>query len=167
MFDVQEYFKQLADNTVDAIQLIKESMVLNITMKDGQWSILEIAEHICIVDKTVIAGMMRNTNLPGAAEEIIGKEKLNKIIVELRARKVVAPAAMNPVGAFTTFNDFEEMFLANRNKLIKLIADKNIIIDARSFPHPYLGEMSMSDWCYFLIAHTNRHCLQIQDMIKA
>jgi hypothetical protein len=46
-----------------------------------------------------------------------------------------------------------------------MVAEK-FVIDNRMFPHPYLGNLTMVDWCYFIISHADRHCLQIQDKLQ-
>jgi hypothetical protein len=164
MFDLNNYLQELQQNT-EAILLTtqKYATLNNDKRKEGKWSVLQTAEHLYIVDVAVMTGMLRPNLEPISENELYGKEKLHKIIVKLRARKTLAPNGMSPIDQFETIQDFRKAFTFQREKLVSYLANGKIIVDNRKYIHPYLGDMSVSDWCYFLILHAQRHLLQIEE----
>jgi DinB superfamily len=164
MFDTTEYLHQLNENTEAIIGVAQANVEYDAEIpSDGKWSTLLIMEHLYIVDRAVMAGMLNKHLEKHDTAEIFGQQKLNRIIVEMRGRKVVAPDGMIPSGQFESMQQFMVAFAIQRSKLRNYILEEKIIVDQRYYKHPYLGEMTISDWCYFIIAHARRHLLQIHD----
>ena len=124
-----------------------------------------ILEHIYLTDKIVIAIINRPTEKLHTDEEFIGNEKLKRWLVEKQAKKVKAPEMLEPKGDLKDVATFEKVFLAQRNLLKHQIEKGEIVIDNRIHKHPMLGEMTISDWLYFLIHHTQRHLEQAKELI--
>ena len=43
---------------------------------------------------------------------------------------------------------------------------QQLVIDNRVHKHPSLGEMTVSDWLWFMIRHTERHLEQVKEVIR-
>lgn len=161
------YFLNLLDqNTEEVLALVKTCSADQLRFKqDGQWSMLEILEHIIIVDKLCAALLLKPSNETATDLNLYGKAKLNKILVEGRTRKVQAADILKPKGAIENISLFEKVFLAERNLLKENIENKKIIIDNKTHKHPLLGAMTIADWLHFIPCHTERHLEQIKDLL--
>ncbi len=164
--NTQNYFATLDDNTNAVLQLAKSSTTAQLShIEKGKWNVLQILEHIYLTDKIVIAIISRPTEKLHTNEEFIGNEKLKLWLVEKQTTKVKAPEMLEPKGDLKDIASFEKIFLTQRNLLKQQIEKGQITIDNRIHKHPMLGEMTISDWLYFLIHHTQRHLKQAQMLI--
>lgn len=77
----------------------------------------------------------------------------------------MAPEALLPKGEVTDVDAFKKRFQEQRKELKEDIENGKLIIDNRTRKHPRLGEMTVSDWLYFLISHTERHVEQIGELV--
>jgi DinB superfamily len=167
MFDVQIYLKKMNANTA-ALQVLLSIPNVDFNFKKAAeaWSILEIVEHIYKVELGVYRSINKPTELYSDTPTIIGEEKLNRIIIDMRARKTKVPEGFAPSGIFTNVTFAIENFLNLRNKWQTNFNENKINIDNRIVVHPYLGNMTIIDWLYFLLAHSQRHYLQIEEIIQ-
>lgn len=165
--EIASYILKLDANTTEALALIKRCNETQLRYKpEGKWNTLEIAEHICSTERLVIALLSKpSANLHGE-ENVIGNEKLERILVTMRARKVKAPDSLEPKGLLNTAEAFEEKFIAQRQVLKENLLNGKIIIDTRIHKHPIMGEMTITDWMYFIIHHTQRHLEQIKELMN-
>ncbi|HVA98165.1 MAG TPA: DinB family protein [Bacteroidia bacterium] len=161
------FLETLDNNSNTTLQLAKSCSEAQLLFKkNDNWSILQILEHICKTDKVVIDLIEKPSDKISETEEILGTKKLTKLVVEARAFKVKAPEILLPIGTISNVNDFEKLFLSQRNLLKKKIESGKIIIDNRIHKHPYLGEMTIIDWLNFIVNHTQRHLEQIKDLFR-
>jgi DinB superfamily len=166
MFNITQYCTQLLDNTKQVIEIAKSLPQETLLKKeDTKWSMLECLEHIAIVDKQVLLSMLKMPDATHDVDYYYGQNKLQKIIVDFRNRKkITAPISVQPKGIYTNIADWQQAFTITRNKWLDYIGNQKIIVDNRYQEHPFLGNLTMSDWCYFIISHADRHCLQLQEM---
>ena len=164
--DLINYIRILDDNTNDTFQLAKSCSLDQMQISnDGRWNILQLLEHICIVDHVVYRILLKSSDKISETDEIMGDGKLKRLIVEKREYKVAAPESLHPKGDISDIVTFEKIFLQQRNLLKQDIETGKIIIDNRIHKHPLLGEMAISDWLNFIIHHTQRHLEQIKDLV--
>ena len=50
------------------------------------------------------------------------------------------------------------------DKIVGHINSNTIEQETITLKHPILGEMTKVDWIHFMIAHTNRHLVQIEEV---
>lgn len=164
--DIPTYINTLNSNTDSLLKLICSCPPdkLNST-KNGQWSILQIAEHICLTDEMIHSMLLSHTDSVHEKEEIIGDEKLKKILVGGRSHKVLSPGALIPKGSVKDYDTFKELLTMQRAAIVQNLQEGVLVVDNRAFKHPFLGEMTISDWLYFIIHHTQRHHDQIKDLL--
>lgn len=161
-----DYFQTLDQNATEVMTVLNSCTEKELNYSEANsWNILNILEHILLTEKTVISLSFHSIEKKSDKEELFGAEKLNKIIVKLRARKVKAPEFLQPKGEITSIFQFKEEFTLNRERLKKGISSGRIIIDNSVYPHPYLGEMTIRDWLNFIPAHTKRHIYQIHELL--
>jgi uncharacterized damage-inducible protein DinB len=153
------------------IQLLNSFLNLNkeeIEFKPAEnvWSVLEVLEHIFMINKAVlkviVTPALEKSN--NTSYELFGESKLNHLIVTKRANKVPAPEFSNPTGLFTTITDAEQNLNSLIDKIVDYINEINIEQETITLKHPILGDMTKVDWIHFMIAHTNRHLLQIEEL---
>jgi DinB superfamily len=164
MLDTQDYLKKMDANTAQLVALLnQENIDFNFKKSPEVWSILEIVEHIYKVEIAVYKSINKPTDLHSDTQYLIGEEKLNRIIVAMRARKTIAPQGFAPTGIFTNVNYALNKILTLRNKWKTDFDENKIIVDNRVVVHPYLGNMTITDWLYFVLAHSERHYFQIAE----
>ncbi len=164
--NTQHYFAALDENTNHVLQLTKSCTTVQLSQSENEkWTVLQILEHIYLTDKIVIAIINRPSEKLHTNEEFIGNEKLKRWLVEKQTTKVKAPEMLEPKGTWSDVASFEKAFLAQRNLLKQQIEKGEIVVDNRIHKHPMLGEMTISDWLYFLIHHTQRHLEQAKKII--
>jgi hypothetical protein len=130
----------------------------------GCWTPLEVLEHICLTEALVFGLLQRHSDEMHDSEEVHGSSKLQHLIVNKRALKLQAPERLHPRGAFTSEADFEAKFTAQRNALKAALTDGSIIVNNRLYTHPALGKVTVTDWLYFLVHHTERHVEQMKEV---
>jgi hypothetical protein len=161
MFDQVQYLQAFDENTsafANALVAAENSL-----HHQGQWSAAEIAEHVYIVERSVFAVMLGLTEVKEGAKNY-GDDKLKRIIVDMRTRKIVAPQSMSPTGKFGSVQEAAELWLRHRAKCRAYIESGMIVVDERTYEHPFLGLMAISDWLYFILHHTQRHALQLAEL---
>lgn len=162
----EEYYQRLDKNTREALILAEECSAPELAHKhEGKWSSLEILEHIVLTEHLVLAFLMKRSDKIAETDEIFGFEKLDKLIVQFRARKVSAPEVLHPKGSITDVEGFRKVFLDQRELLKQSISSGKIVIDNRVHKHPFLGEMTIRDWLNFVPLHAQRHLDQIKDLL--
>ncbi len=138
-------------------------------LSSTSWSVLECVEHIYIVNVAVLKSI--TTPAPEKIEndktELFGEGKLNHILVNKRDEfKVIAPEFASPKGRFKTVEEVKQNINSIIDKIIDYISTNKIEEDTQTIKHFRLGEMTKVDWIHFLISHTNRHILQIEEVKK-
>ena len=163
--NVTAYISELDKNTGDIMQLLKECPEALLEKKqEGEWSILEILEHILITDR-VVYNLLTGPCEPGEKPEVLGAEKLKRYMVDMRSRRAKAPEQLLPKGEIKNNAEFIEQFLKQRAFLVQALETGKIVMDNGTVKHPMLGDLSKSDWLNFIVHHAQRHLLQIQDRL--
>jgi hypothetical protein len=166
MFDLKEYLMQLSQNTNDVLTSLGSISIEKALEKpDGKWSILEIVEHINILDKMILLGLLKGSDKKNETEFVIGTQKMERIILGMRQKKIIAPDSVAPKGVYLSKQEAIDSFTTLREKIAFYLANSKIILDNSIIVHPFLGELTKVDWCGFLILHTQRHLLQIQERL--
>lgn len=133
------------------------------------WSVIECLEHIFLVDvgisKTLT--MEASSEITNEKTELFGESKLNYLLVDKRDDfKVPAPDFVSPVGRFKTLSEAKKSIEIIIDKILAHIKTNAIENEKQTIKHPRLGEMTKLDWIHFLIAHTQRHIKQIEEIKK-
>ena len=168
MMDIKDLISRLNDTTDDILQIAKTCSVEQLSFKEGEsWSISEILEHLLITDRVVYEILSRPSSNMNPSAEIIGNEKMKKLMVDQRTqRRVVSPETFKPKGEMTDLNTFEKTFLVQRERLKNDLTTGKIVVDNRINRHPFLNEMTITDWLNFTVHHSQRHVDQIKDILQ-
>ena len=132
---------------------------------EGQWSVAEIVHHLCLVEdrvtKELEAAIAREPRRVGVFRRLIPTS-----IVSLRAIRVKAPKAMNPLDAPARDVAIEN-FGRIRSSLKTLCAThgeerfRNLV-----FKHPFLGEIDGVATVSFVGYHERRHYKQMREALR-
>ena len=134
---------------------------------EGQWSPLQVLEHCCLTEALVQGLLQRPSAEQHETDTVHGSDKLYHLMVNKRNIKIQAPERLHPKGAFAGRADFEERFRTQRASLRDALEGGTLPLDNRLYPHPVLGNMTASDWLYFLVHHTQRHLEELKERIPA
>lgn len=165
--EIDSYFFELDQLVEDYSQFLVSCKVEELSNQSGKvWSILEIAEHVVLTEIIVMKLLNRVSNATSEQNEIYGKEKLHRLIVNLRAKKVQAPDSLHPKGRINSGSLFLDELKVLHEQLKENLRSNKIVIDNTIHKHPYLGEMTVSDWLYFISAHGRRHLFQMKEQLN-
>lgn len=165
--DIQAYLNDLDENTA-AIWTVVNDCDSGATLKakkEGKWSIIDILEHIYLTDKLIRHIAARPSEQVHEGENVLGNKKIRHLLVGGSDRKAEAPNILHPKGNIQDLDTIKEMIKTERNLLKESIVNQQITIDNRLHKHPLLGNMTISDWLYFIIHHSERHLSQIKTII--
>lgn len=160
------YLTNLTANSEKLITLLDSIPKEKLREKpNGKWSILEIAEHIYLSERTFIRIITQRNDKHHDTEELKGSDRIQKLLVEKRSYKVKAPDFLEPKGRFSSVQEFVTLFSAQRTSLVEKLENGSISDFSAIFPHPFLGELTITDWLYVILHHTSRHTEQINDRL--
>lgn len=163
MSSSSHYIDDLNKNTA-----ILNEFLLSISEKEAsfkaspnQWSILECAEHLWIVDKA-ICGIFngRSNETKGDPEE---KINLVKSYFHDFSKQFTASNQISPQGIFKDIPNVIEAIKINREEMLE---EENLNAECLDFSHPIFGTMTKLEWVYFSIIHTERHLQQMKNTLK-
>jgi hypothetical protein len=166
MFDQQKFIEDVQQQTKafkDIIVAQNDNALLH--KAEHEWSIADILEHVIIVEKSVMLTACRLKERNSNAKNY-GQDKLQRILIGLRNKPIIAPSNMQPKSIFNSKTEVIEAFTKQRNTFEDWLITGKIIVDDRTYEHPFLGVMTIEDWMYFIIQHADRHKLQILDRIN-
>jgi len=148
----------------------KDTPVLEAADSAGAWSPAEIVEHLALVERSSSIAIKRTLSQPAADDALVqSTAKLDPIIrdaVARRGMKVNAPDPVKPNGQFGPWPAALENFLEFRDRNLELAKADPRELEAHILPHPLLGPMTLRQWLEFVAAHTERHCLQIEEHLS-
>jgi len=144
---------------------VKDYSIETLIAKGGKgWSIFEILEHIHVTDKAIYHLLSTPSEKKSDSKEIVGAKKLEFYLVQGRnKRKVQSPNLLQPKGRFQDLAEFTTAFTSARNNIKSDLLSGKIIVDNRIHNHFIIGEMTITDWLYFVLYHAERHLKQIED----
>jgi hypothetical protein len=163
--DIKQYLKCLNASTHSALELVKNYSTEELLFKqEGECSIANILEHICISDERTITLLKTESNNIAATGELYGDEGLKKIVADHTGwPKITAGEMLELKGSIIDFSSFEKVFLMQRSSLHNSLQSGEIIISNKIYPHLYLKDMTVTDWLKYLVYHTIRRLNDVKD----
>lgn len=155
----------LAENfrvhTQELVELIErfDHTSFNQRPADNGWTAGEVAEHLLLFD-------IRLNQILGSLDQPAGRDPLAKVTeytprVTNRENKIDAPPFLVPSETEHTPSSMVEKILTERNKILKVVADKDMTLISTQYPHRFFGEMTGMEWINFIDMHTLRHMPQL------
>ncbi|HEY0272808.1 MAG TPA: DinB family protein [Chitinophaga sp.] len=126
-----------------------------------EWSIMECAEHMLIMEQAVtrtLQGPTRPLKDDRAPDSKFSQ--LEGVFLELQPRlKHERPE--NSEVSYADVRKFAADFRANREAIKQALAGKNIREEFSNYEHPAFGFLTGLEWLRYLVVHTERHLHQI------
>ena len=163
--DINKFLKDLNSNTDSVIELISKYSIDELAFKNqGECSIAEILEHICISDDRTYSLLKGESENISSIKEIYGDEKLKQIVVDYKGGPKITETEIKELkGTISDFLSFEKVFLEQRNLIYYGLKNGEIPISNKTYKHLYLGDMTVTDWLKYILYHTTRHINDIKD----
>lgn len=133
-----------------------------------RWSIFEVTEHIASVETGTCRLMSGRLFSRPATEqqkaETQGKDE--QIVARLRdrSRPMEAPELVRPTGRWPSPAGAIETFQETREQMIALL--RSVPHNLRDYcaPHPLMGTLDGYQWVVFVVAHLDRHIVQVDEI---
>ena len=166
--DNKDFIKNLDETTNDILKLAETCSTEQLNYKQGvSWNILEIIEHLYLTDRVIYTVISRPSEIINSSLAIIGKETMQKILVEKRSRRITSPDVLQPKGEIKDLTTLVDMFVNQRETWKRDLSTGKISIDNRVHMHLIMGKMTIIDWLNFTVHHTQQHIEQVKDIIKS
>lgn len=124
------------------------------------WSIMEVAEHMLMMEETVCHALQGDTRPLDGRGPDAKLPQLESVFLDLQTRTQYR----NPENSAVTYADvrkFAADFRANREDIKQALADKDIRQEFAGYEHPHFGFLTGLEWLHYLVVHTERHLHQI------
>lgn len=167
MIDITTYRTDLNSNLNKFVQFFSsvETEALQFKVAD-EWNMLEILEHVLLTEKSVLKTLSKGSDSFSEYLEVLGYDKLRKLMIDFRHKKVKAPPYVEPSTGVQNVQSLLTELQTGRNLLIEDLQAARLIMSAEVHLHPMLGEMTVVDWLNFVLLHSERHFLQLQDQLQ-
>lgn len=140
---------------------------LNYKIDQNSWSIAECTEHIALSEYGIFAmleGLLKEPADPTKRSEVsLSDEAVLKIIID-RSNKVKAQESLVPKDKYGSQKAALEAFKSKRKDNIKFIKDTQDDFRNRYAKLPF-GTIDAYQVVLFLSGHTERHVLQIEEIM--
>lgn len=137
------------------------------TLPDGEkWSIQQVVEHIAMVENGV--SMICSRMIEAATA--IGKtsdgsfslsDKFRESLSQLATRRVEAPELVQPTGKVAIQDSLRTLTAATDALKALRGTLESIDVTGQTFPHPYFGPLTATEWLVISGLHERRHTAQI------
>jgi hypothetical protein len=166
MIDLPKFHQTLIANVQELKAFLEPLSSGQLEFKrENEWNMLEIAEHILLTEKLVMSLLSQETTTRVEQPELFGTEKLKRFLVDFRHKKVKAPDSIVPKGILADPQQFVTELSQLRAQLVYDIQTGKLAITHATYKHPMLGEMTVTDWLYFIVHHSERHFHQMKDRL--
>jgi hypothetical protein len=140
----------------------------NFKAAPDRWSVAECLEHIAVSEEFIrkigVEKALASPAKPeGRAERMQKDAMILKMIVD-RSQKFKAPEPVAPNKRFATPAEALAHFRASRKETIAL-ARNAANLRYHVSEHPAFKEADAQQWLYFLSGHSERHTLQIEEVM--
>lgn len=151
----------IRESVLDAVKGLSKEQ-LHYKPENGGWSIMEITEHMYLMEINIVGIMM---HVMQSGEEIEDTNAPIQRSVD-RSYKVEAPDQMAPKGEWESYDDISSHLFASRGALQQFLetVDQDLL-SKRGFPHPVFGLMSLRQWVEFISYHEERHLNQLDEVL--
>jgi DinB superfamily len=129
------------------------------------WSVAEIINHLCIVERAVLLTLKRNQKTPGEGPGLLARFK-PVAFVAFRTFKVKAPDIAVPKHV-PPRDELMEMFASSRDDLKAFVSGTSKRELRRlTMKHPILGMINGWAAIKFIHRHEQRHLKQAREVLK-
>ena len=133
----------------------------------GGWSAVEVVQHVARVEAGVVKMLGAGASMPRvtadeAAAAQWGDRKSR--IVRDRSEKVQAPERTHPRGGVDAASVIAEVTQSRAALLAAFRAADPAVLDGVTYPHPFIGPLTLRAWVELIAHHDARHAEQLAEL---
>jgi len=152
-------------NLLTQFESTPEALRVASTGESG-WSAAQIIEHCARVEGGVARMIAKGAEMPRTAtvDELQAAVLTERTIgwVRERSTKVEAPERVRPTGTLDADAALAQL-QASRAALLEAFATAdNAVLDGVTFPHPFIGPLTLRSWVELTAHHDARHAAQMR-----
>ena len=152
-------------NLLTQFESTPEALRVASTGESG-WSAAQIIEHCARVEGGVARMIAKGAEMPRTAtvDELQAAVLTERTIgwVRERSMKVEAPERVRPTGTLDADAAIAQL-QASRAALLEAFATAdNAVLDGVTFPHPFIGPLTLRSWVELTAHHDARHAAQMR-----
>lgn len=162
-----DYFTKTRERLLGDLKGLSEDQ-LNWRADSSRWSIYQCVEHIALAESFILGfekSGMNNAATPEKRSEIkYTPDQIVKIVTD-RSHKAQAPEPIKPGKQFSDTKAATNAFLARRDSTIDYLRTTQDDLKDHLIQTPFLGTLDCYDMLIFLAAHSERHTLQVEEVM--
>ncbi|WP_373067333.1 DinB family protein [Gemmatimonas sp.] len=152
-------------NLLTQFESTPEALRVASTGESG-WSAAQIIEHCARVEGGVARMIAKGAEMPrtATADELQAAVLTERTIgwVRERSTKVEAPERVRPTGTLDADAALAQL-QASRAALLEAFATADkAVLDGVTFPHPFIGPLTLRSWVELTAHHDARHAAQMK-----
>lgn len=167
--DIYSANAKVRENLYATLEGISESEAT--TLPDGEkWSIGHVVEHISMVEtgvSMICSRMVEAAKADGKMSDgsFSLSEKFRENLSQLATARVEAPERVEPTGEVAIQDSLTKLTAATAT-LETLRSDlESTDVTGHTFPHPYFGALTATEWLVIAGLHERRHTGQIESLL--
>lgn len=141
------------------------------TLPDGEkWSIQHVVEHISMVEtgiSMICSRMLDAAKADGKASDGSFKlsDKFLDSLSQLATARVEAPERVQPTGEVAIQDSLRKLTTATDTLKSLRTGLESTDVTGHTFPHPYFGPLTATEWLVIAGLHERRHTAQIEGLL--
>ena len=166
---VTNYLDETVARVLDETIRRFSSKQLTFKPEPGCWSIVQIVEHLTIVERLVMIKIEQVLGRPEAEKESAWSGRDNDFLTEAkrRSRRLEAPEIIQPQSSSDLTVIFKQ-FEAAHNSLREFAVTTEAELRRFCFAHPVYGDLDCYQWLLLAGgAHCERHLAQIREAFES
>jgi hypothetical protein len=162
-----EYYEKTKARLLKDLKGLSQAQ-LNWKADSTRWSVYQCTEHIALAESMIWQWIQMTEHQPASpekrAEVKVTVDQLVKGVTD-RSHKFTAPEMLQPGSKFPSTEAALHAYLARRDSTIAYIKNTGDDLKDHFLTHPALGVMDCYQGLMFLAAHSERHTLQIEEVM--
>ena len=170
-----------AEDRAKVVKLLNESHKQTLDLMEGlsdeqlkfksapeKWSVLEVAEHICLAEGLLFGAVekaLAEKQNPEWETKTKGKTEFLERVMASRDRKATAPESIVPSGKLTR-DELIAKLKESRAKSLKFAEETKLPLKAHTLDHPFpvFNTLNAYQWLIYIPLHNIRHNKQIEEV---
>jgi len=162
-----DYFLKTKARLTKDLKGLSEAQ-LNWKTDTSRWSIYQCTEHIALAENVIFQWIQMTEHQPATPEKRsevkLTTEKLVSMTID-RSHKFQAPEMLRPETKFPSTEAALNAYTLRRDSTIAYLQTTQDDLKDHFLAHPLFGTMDLYQGLVFLAAHSERHTLQIEEVM--
>ena len=162
-----DYFIKTRDRLLNDIKGLSETQ-LNWKADSTRWSVYQCVEHIALAESWILhfaQDAMKSPATPEKRSEVKYTPDQVVAMITDRSHKAQAPEPIKPGKQFADGQAAAKAFLARRDSTIDYLKTTQEALKDHYLPGTPLGTLDVYEMLIFLAAHSERHTLQVEEVM--